>query len=233
MLGLLDDPVARRRRVALDSAAARHAIPVWEDVWYDDGDPSSPPALLNKAERVLNGEPFEPEDYTEALETCGWTEVIDLVGRDVVAQERAADAVRAAVATLRTAARQDPFLTLPMDESTRDSDIDEEGADAARWAAMATSADIRGIDIRACREFWEWWLWEAVPSAWGSTLPFRTGTEFVGNPKQLAILKDGAEPWNAWRKEHPREEVNLLGRGSPLYSCEEHSFMGRICARPI
>ena len=171
MLGLLDDPIARRRRVALDGASARHVISVWEEVFsWDDGDPTSPAALLARAERVLDGEPFDPAIYTEALETCELTGFgVAIVGRDVVAQEGAADAVRAAIATLRTAGGQDPFMALPIDKSTRDSGIDEEDADAARWAASAMSAEIGGRDIRASLEFWEWWLWEAVPFAWGVT----------------------------------------------------------------
>jgi Immunity protein Imm5 len=160
MFGLLVDPVARRRRVALDSAAAHHVIPVWEEMWWDDGDPTSPCALLSRAEPVLAGEPFDLGLYTEALETSAWTAGISMIQRDLVEEERAADAYRAAITTLRTAGGQDPFMALSIDESTRDFDIDEEGADAASWAASAMSAGIGGIDIRACREFWEWWLWE-------------------------------------------------------------------------
>jgi uncharacterized protein YjbI with pentapeptide repeats len=211
ILGQLDDPEGRQRRVALDRAAACRVLPVWEEMWWGDGGLDSPRALLDRAERVLGGEPFDTEIYNEAFDTEFFLGAAEMVGRDVVGQERAGDAWRAAIATLRTAGGKDPFMALFIDGSTRDSDIDEESADAARWAAQAMSADTRGLDIRSLRDFWEWWLWEAVPSAWGGTPLYRTGTVFLGNSEQLAILEGGAEAWNAWRKEHPGEGVNFSG----------------------
>ena len=93
-------PRGCRRRVALDRAAAWRALPVWEEIWYDDGDPTSPRALLDRAERVLAGEPFDTESYNGALEDEFLAGAMAMIGRDVVAQERAGDAWRAAIATL-------------------------------------------------------------------------------------------------------------------------------------
>jgi uncharacterized protein YjbI with pentapeptide repeats len=33
----------------------------------------------------------------------------------------------------------------------------------------------------------------------------------MGNAEQLAALRQGAEPWNAWRSEHPSLRPDLAG----------------------
>jgi hypothetical protein len=135
----------------------------------DDADRTAaetPEGLLAAADRVLKGQSINRDVYLDAVDTCKLLMAVRLGGVDPGNKERAVCAWLACAATLRTALGEDPFLALPIDQDTRDGDIGFDDADAARWAAEAVSAEIGRWNVQACREFWEWWLGEAVPAVW-------------------------------------------------------------------
>lgn len=51
---------------------------------------------------------------------------------------------------------------------TRDTDFDIWSSDTARWAVLAYAGDelSGGVDLKRRKEFWQWWLNEAVPVAY-------------------------------------------------------------------
>jgi hypothetical protein len=169
LVGSLADPPGRRRRVALDALAARRVLPVISRAFYDD-DPegtsySTPVGLLAAADHVLAGQYVDPDTWMSAFDTCKFVFAARVGGMEPGDKERGLCAWLACAATLRAAMGEDPFLDVPIDDVTRDGEIDLDHADAARWAAEAVSAEVGRWNADRCREFWLWWLDDAVPKA--------------------------------------------------------------------
>ena len=172
IMGPLAEPLGRRRRVALDGAAARYVLPVISQAFYDN-DPEglwdfTPDGLLTAAERVLAGGSVDRNVYSDAIDNCKFWLAVKMGGMDAAAKERALFAWLACAATLRTALGDDPFAVLSLDRQTPEGAVGFDDADAARWAAEAVAAEVGAWNVRACRDFWEWWLAEAVPAAWNA-----------------------------------------------------------------
>ena len=74
-----------------------------------------------------------------------------------------------AAQVLSVAAEDDVFDAGPVDTAITDADVNPDEPDAA-FCAAAAYADgtvwVQGSDREKRREFWEWWLNEAVPRAW-------------------------------------------------------------------
>jgi hypothetical protein len=138
--------------------------------FYEDdpeqAEDSTPGGLLRAADRLLAGQPVHRDVYLDAVDHCNFMYAVRLGGVRPRDKERALDAWMACATALRTALREDPFLELMLDESTRDRDIAEDAADPARWAAQALAAEVSNWDTEAARGFWSWWLDKAVMQAW-------------------------------------------------------------------
>jgi hypothetical protein len=169
-LGPVTDPNGWIRRVTLDVTAARHALPVVSAAFYDD-DPeqtadSTPDGLLRAVARLLAGQSVHRNVYLDAVDNCNFMFAVKLGGVRPSDKEHALDAWMACATALRTALRDDPFLNLMLNESSRDADIPEDAADSARWAAQAFAAEVGTWNTDASRQFWTWWLDKAVLEAW-------------------------------------------------------------------
>jgi hypothetical protein len=97
---------------------------------------------------------------------------------------RALDAAQAVVQALGEVLGADPFHALSLRHTTADEELDPAASDTARWAAAAYSGRLgtAGSDPKRRGEFWQWWLYEAVPTAWnaGAGVP---GRENIVRPK--------------------------------------------------
>lgn len=150
--------VGHRRRVALACATAEKVIPLWERHLYGDG----------RARRMV--------ELARAYASGGSTEEAarDKIGRFMTELEDMLEEVGnveyagwAAVDAASVAASDE-------DLSDPDSDLDDLDVDVTSWSAgyAASVAYANGApgqpgsEVNRRREFWNWWLDEAVPAAY-------------------------------------------------------------------
>ncbi len=152
---------AHRRRASLAILAVRKVAPIWhrlrpEDEFVDN--------VLRDAERVLAGD-LDPE---EARDRAGdlWVDMDDLAADGDL---NPAAVGYAAIGALLAAARDEMFDPDTVDISLTDADVDAYETDAAFAAAAAYAGGPpwdSDADAEARREYWTWWLTEALPQAW-------------------------------------------------------------------
>ncbi|MGH9277703.1 MAG: Imm5 family immunity protein [Acidimicrobiales bacterium] len=151
-----------RRRAALDLLAAERVKPVWESAYPTD---PTVDEVLDASRQVAQGE--RPAPWADDIANRAEVHVLDLTSAD--RQFNAGSAGDAAVAALYAAAHDRDHDDLPADAD--DYDLDSEDWDAGFLAALALAGgevgDPAASDVRR-REFWEWYLREAVPAAWRS-----------------------------------------------------------------
>lgn len=151
-----------RRRAALAIAAAEHVLPLWEGVRPGD---SRPRAALALARQYLDG----TADFRAAKRWQGkfLTDLDDLVaGED---SDPALRAGFAAAKAITTALHDELFEPAERDEDVSDEALDPDQWDAAYFAAMSFAGGAiweDGSDPERRREFWQWYLKDAVPRAW-------------------------------------------------------------------
>ncbi|MFP2896018.1 Imm5 family immunity protein [Corallococcus sp. 4LFB] len=153
------------RRAALALAAARHVLPLWELQYPQD---RTPHRALDLAEEVRVGRLDKGE--AQARWQQAWDHMVELSYSDVDDQSGAAAGFSAAQA-LRTCLEDEVLPQSEVDEGLRDNQIDAEDMDASMFAAAAyaggPSWDASSDPARR-RQFWEWWLSDAVPRAYRS-----------------------------------------------------------------
>jgi Immunity protein Imm5 len=157
----LDAPAAPpglRRRVELARRAAEHVLPVW---YAEAPGDHGPEQMLELAERRLNRDISEAQ--ADDLADQFRVHADALAYRKEISQ-RALAAGEAARLVL-VATDLDDFAEYPPDAD--DGDIDPDNWEAAYVAAVA-AAGYPDEDVNARRDFWRWYLDEAVPEAWGS-----------------------------------------------------------------
>jgi hypothetical protein len=153
--------VGKRRRARLALVSAQHVHDVWRRRRSDDDLPGTALAL---AAGLLD----DPDAAGEHSDDVGrlWAQV-DAVPAE--AGDRSWLLVGyAAVAALRTALFDEAFSASLIDLEASDLELDPYTADAAFWAAGAYASGPPmdpASDPDRRREFWEWWLTEAVPEA--------------------------------------------------------------------
>lgn len=149
-----------RRRTMLDLITVEHVKPIWNAAYPSDG---AVDEVLDGARQVLEG--TRSAQWAYGLKGGAWTEFINRMGED---HRFAAGYVgSAACAALFTAAHDKTYSDLAPD--TDDYDLDVEDWDASFMAAMAAAGDDEADSAEsqgATREFWQWYLREAVPAAW-------------------------------------------------------------------
>lgn len=151
-----------RRRATLDLLAAEQVKPVWEQAY-----PSDPAVdeVLDAARQVLAG-----ERSVQSADDFGGRAQVQFLDRMSKDEQYAAGCVGyAACAALFTAAHDRSYEDLPADAD--DYDLDSDDWDAGFEAALAYSGGEVGDPAASGerrREFWQWYLREAVPAAWRS-----------------------------------------------------------------
>ena len=154
------DEEGRCARARLSIAAASRVLPIWERLW-----PSNrlPHHLLDLADQVCRGE--VDRGAITALRDRAETELDDISWASF--NKSAVGAGYAALRALDVARRDEPSDLSRPDSAVRDEDLEPHQRDSAYLAAAAdaggspwepqSSADRR-------RDYWNWWLTEAVPA---------------------------------------------------------------------
>ena len=144
---------------------ARHVLPLWQQAQPND---DLPEHLLDIAKGVLQGIVAARTAESQAGEAWEWLEKRGQIGEALTLDSKAFYAAEAAVEALFEVSGREPFDEVIIDQSTTDSDLDPWCSDSALYAAAAYAGPVWDAtsDSEKRREFWEWWLGEAVPTAW-------------------------------------------------------------------
>ncbi len=142
---------------------ARQVLPIWQNAKAQD---KRPDHLLNLAEGVINKAVSpeltrsEVELFWEYLERFGGTEKGLSIKNALYAGTAAAEAVMEVLG-------RNPFEGVTINESDGDLDLDLWGSDTALWAVAAYAGRIGELkaDRTKRRNFWTWWLKEAILKA--------------------------------------------------------------------
>lgn len=163
MLGYAD-PASPRAWLAL--ITARRVAGLWQAAGRRllQGD------LLGLVEDILRGR-LSPFNGRRAAQDA-WRQLATAPPNDPQTQA----AVQAALQAMSEVLGADPFHAVSLRNSASDADLDIAASDTARWAAAAYS----GTDARRRGEFWQWWLYEAVPLAWNTS---------SGSPRKEGIVR--------------------------------------------
>lgn len=149
-----------RRRTSLAVLCVRHVLPLWEAA-YPDND--GPQRMLALAEQVLSG--AAPPDAADRSRGQFWTDVESLVYEDqLFVPSYVGYAAVDAVTTAQVDEEVEGF-----DEGELDENLDADQWDASFFASLAFASGApgeQGSDPARRREFWRWYLREAVPAAY-------------------------------------------------------------------
>ncbi|MDQ3930288.1 MAG: Imm5 family immunity protein [Chloroflexota bacterium] len=157
------DQLSYQCRGWLDVLTARFVLPMWQEVW--PGDPLAT-RLFVLAEDVLHGR----KQRTAVADELGqvWAQ---LEGSHAEAEwqahDRACNARQAAVQTLAWLVDPWPSCRLMTEDETDWDLLDPICSDAAMWAVNAYAGAVYDwvSDPTQRREFWTWWLHDAIPVA--------------------------------------------------------------------
>jgi hypothetical protein len=154
------DAEGRCTRTRLAVAATRRVLPIWEKLWPAN---RLPHQLLDLAEQVCRGE-VDGATLTE-LRSRAQTEFDDI---SWASDDKSAVAVGyAAHRALAAAIRDELFDLVQPNTPDRDEDRQPDEHDSAYFAAAAASGGAPwqpGSSAERRRDYWLWWLTEAVPA---------------------------------------------------------------------
>lgn len=160
----LDRSPGRRRRVQLDRLCAEHVMPYWRSALPDDPRPSR---MLELADELLAGraDPSAAEREKDRFEV----DILDMESAGM--DSRAASAGQAAVGVVLSTLAADYSSDLPADAN--DDDLDSDQWESCYFASLAEGSYPGAPDEEpeARREFWRWFLRQAVPLAYSSVQP--------------------------------------------------------------
>ena len=156
-----------RARLAL--VTARYVFPIWEQRWKED---NLMPQILATAEMFIEG--TIPLQEARSIAFTGSTYLEDLGegGLPSDSQLSAFFAGDTIVCALYEVIGIRPFDKLRLDVTTTDEDLDPYVSDSPQWAASAVTDYLRNSpeDIVKRQRLWTWWLLEAIPLAWHSSM---------------------------------------------------------------
>lgn len=160
--GPLTNPQANRIRTWLAFLTAEKVLPLWQQSCPNN---HVPHYLLMLIKDIL----LEKVDKTKAQKKVEvarrWLERLG------VKPNKLAPGIffvgEAALEALYVALGDSSFEEQVVDEQVLDSDLDPWHTDTAGWAVIAWAGDIWEERSNSNRrhEFWEWWLYEAIPEA--------------------------------------------------------------------
>lgn len=158
------DEFGLKKRTVLAKLTIEKVLPVWESTFPDDNTPGK---ILNEVRQILDGSlSFSSEDASEHIRDF-WEWIEDIEAPDD--QLTALDVGFGLVKLITTALFDELFNTEDIDYDCTDADVDSYDADCSYYAAAAYSNGTvwdEDSDDSKRKEFWEWWLKEAVPEAW-------------------------------------------------------------------
>lgn len=158
----------RRVRTMLDLLTARRVLPLWQkerpnDPWAE--------RLLATSEGVLLGKVTVEEARAEGDEAWNQWEAMDTDPEQPNYEDfsiHTFGAISAAIEALFAASRRCRFDGGLITNQDTDANIDPWSSDTAKWASTAYAGAVWESDSDPIKrkEFWEWWLLEAIPEAW-------------------------------------------------------------------
>lgn len=171
-LGTTPDNTGHKRRTMLALFTVQHVLPLWEKARPDDDTPRN---LLAKVEQILAGM------YQSTEEEFGrfWSYM-----DGVAAETQGLPPVGvgyAAASALYTAVADEEFDPSAIDYNLTDEDVDPYEHDTVFAAAGDYAGGptwVPNSDATKRREFWHWWLSEAIPAAWWAVWQPEQGAGF-------------------------------------------------------
>jgi hypothetical protein len=150
------------RRVKLANLCVQKVLGLWQEVWPEK---SGPQQMLLTAEQYIG----DLIDYESAWERANsfWGELETIIcdGKNLTV----VNVGFAAANLVTTALRDEKFNPDNLEEEIVDDLLDPYEWDASLYASAAYSSGFvweEQSNALQRREFWEWYLTEAVPSAW-------------------------------------------------------------------
>jgi hypothetical protein len=144
----------------------QHVLPLWEKARPFD---RAPHLLLEKAEKILAG--VLTGQQVDEMNLPGWT-YMDNVGYKVPYADSSWVLVGyGAIKVVDVAVRDENFDPTQINPQLTDDHLDPYDLDVAPTAAAAYADGFRWdseSDPQKRRQFWQWWLTEAVPKAWAA-----------------------------------------------------------------
>jgi hypothetical protein len=170
-------PAVNRFRGWLGILTARYVLPIWHaalPIWTEipqdlPDDNLLPDRLITLAETILAGTADlqaawqEVNDHWYVVGNIGY----EFTDRDDVPLA-AYFACDAALRALYEALNTDFLDQIPVQADYTDETVPDEWRDSASSAVMAYAGGgkVEPVDLLKRRLFWEWWLQEAIPTAW-------------------------------------------------------------------
>jgi len=156
------DEQGRHRRARLAIISAQRVLPIWERTWPKDRKPHE---VLALAEHVLRGRADQTAAKRQRDEAFAYMDALSDRSRNKIPVSAGYSAVQA----LSTALWDEFFDPADINVELTDDHVDPEERDAAYFAALVSANGPPWddhSDPNRRREFWEWWLREAVSAAW-------------------------------------------------------------------
>jgi hypothetical protein len=165
LINLNDSLHERRSFKWLAIVTARYTLSIWQNTKLDN---RSPEYLIKMAEGILNGKGSIDAANIEADKAWEQIEKLGTINNDRSINNRSFYVYVTAFEALMEVLGRDPFQDIVIDESSTDFDLDPWSSDTALWAVAAYAGQIGDLDSDTSKrqEFWEWWLQEAIPTAW-------------------------------------------------------------------
>ncbi len=162
--GSINSLEGRCRRVHLGCQCVEHVLPVWSRARPNDDWPLQLLQLaVGRCRSTVDRVVAEEETWK------AWTWSTNENGdRKVEVPLAAIEVLDAARETVIVAFASDPFNGVELDDTLTDSDLDPYTKDPAVHAAMALAGSVKHptASDQVRRDYWLWWLQEAVPTAW-------------------------------------------------------------------
>ncbi|MBU7005761.1 Imm5 family immunity protein [Phosphitispora fastidiosa] len=152
-----------KKRVNLAISATEKVLPLWGKVYPGN---SLPERCIQLANQVLLGQVDANEAWKQR--DLFWDHLVEMGNKDQ-ANQVVHGAGFSAVQVLNAVLRNERFDSRQINLNLTDADVNPDEMDAAFFAAAAYANGAvwdEASDSLKRREFWEWWLKEAVPLAW-------------------------------------------------------------------
>ena len=161
-LGTSSDKTGHKRRTLLALLTAQHVLPIWERERAED---DTPRIILDKVYRILANQ----LDAAQVQDDVGryWT-YMDNVAFETEGRAPVGAGL-AALSALQVAISDEEFDPESINLNLTDEDVDAYDHDAVFPAAADYAGGPTWVpesDAAKRREFWHWWLKEALPTAW-------------------------------------------------------------------